>query len=77
MKTLYVVDPVKTCATCGHRHEERYSYDMCMLSGYPIKVERRVPTKCGHDFSGWVPKPPPVEKPGIIQRIKKAWSNQV
>ena len=48
----------KTCSTCAHKKG-----DKCMLSGYYAETERKYPTLCGVDFSGWT------QKLGIIDKF--------
>lgn len=55
--------PVKSCSTCEHR-KGGGEYSWCMLSGYFTKIERKTPTVCGVEFSGWV------ARRGIFLRIK-------
>jgi hypothetical protein len=43
----------KTCATCAHKQ-----FTTCMLSGYSVTTERKYPSVCKSDFSGWVPRMP-------------------
>ena len=46
----------KSCYTCAHRTKGSTGFDVCLLSGYHVEVERKVPTVCGEDFGGWVEK---------------------
>lgn len=58
----------RTCSTCGHQDGDR-----CMLSGFYCETERRYPDKCGIDFKGWIPKPIPLPKIGLKQRLLSFW----
>ncbi len=46
----------RTCHNCGHR-SGGMPYGKCMLSGYYCTTERQMPTVCGKDFQGWIPRP--------------------
>ena len=47
------LEPVntRTCQSCGHRRRNK-----CMLSGYHCITERRIPSRCGRKFEGWIPR---------------------
>lgn len=55
----------KTCGTCTHR-SGGMTFGTCMLSGVHITTERKYPTVCGVDFSGWRRREP------LLRRVQ-AW----
>lgn len=46
----------RTCQTCGHRMGNGH-YSRCMLSGHYCETERQIPSICGENFTGWIPRP--------------------
>jgi len=59
-----MTEPIKNCMTCAHR-KGSFTFGKCLVSGYHVEVERKVPQVCGRDFKAWQPRP------SIFVRIKQ------
>jgi hypothetical protein len=57
---------MKNCKNCGHR-----KFDVCLLSGYFYRAERKYPTSCGPNFIGWIPRE------GFFPWLKRVLFNKV